>query len=163
MNDLKLHTKKSWIQILNFFSLINSLSYFICKSFIYIYIYIMVIWIKLAIKSTVASFSRKSIVMSTFMSQKIINITFFTDCCAQNFFSTKAHSGKLIFSLFVNIFFWLKLAFPTHHEFISKFHLVCTSQPPKIWWQTSVQVWSTLSDLLLLWIACKIQIIFAIN
>ena len=34
---------------------------------------------------------------------------------------------------FVNIF-QLK-----HHTFFCKFHMVCTLQPPKIWWQTSVQ------------------------
>ena len=27
----------------------------------------------------------------------------------------------------------------THHTFFYKFHMVCTSQPPKIWWHTSVQ------------------------
>ena len=42
-----------------------------------------------------------------------------------------------------------------HHSLFCKFHMVCTSQPPKICWQTSVQVCGTLFDLLPFWIASK--------
>ena len=51
----------------------------------------------------------------------------------------------------------------THHTLFCKFHMVCISQLPKIWWQISVQLF----DLLPFWIAqkhfCKIKIIFVIN
>ena len=34
----------------------------------------------------------------------------------------------------------------TQHTFFCKFHKGCTSQPPWLWWQTSVQAWSILFD-----------------
>ena len=36
-----------------------------------------------------APFSRKSVVMDPFMFQKTVSMTFFTDCCALNFFLTE--------------------------------------------------------------------------
>ena len=48
--------------------------------------------------------------------------------------------------------------------FFFKFHMVCTFQPPKIWWQTSVQAWSTLVCCHFEYKSiCEIRIIFAIN
>ena len=41
---------------------------------------------------------------------------------------------------------------PIYHYFFCKFHMVCSSQPAKIWWQTSIQLWSTLFDLHPFWI-----------
>ena len=90
-----------------------------------------------------------------------VSMTFFTDCCTQNFFFTGKsvcfhsidnlfNSGKYMFQqwqIYVypiykhcfnqNMYSW------THQTLFCKFHMVCTFQPPKIWWQTSVQVWST--------------------
>ena len=64
-----------------------------------------------------------------------------------NVYWIHAHSFKPMFSWFVNIFF-TKTCFFIHIFFIHilffcKFHMVCTPQPSKIWWQTSVQasVW----------------------
>ena len=57
----------------------------------------------------------------------------------ESFFSTQAYSSKYMFSSFIKIF-WLK---HTHHTLSSKIHMVCTCQPVKIKWQTSVQAWST--------------------
>ena len=56
---------------------------------------------KLEALFTIAPFSSKSIVMSLFISQKTISITFFTDHCTQNFF----FGGESVFplhKLFVN-------------------------------------------------------------
>ena len=60
--------------------------------------------------------------------------------------------------------FWLRLIVTEHFKtktcfFIHihssvKFYMVCFSQPLKIWWQISVQSWSTLFDLSF-WIATK--------
>ena len=51
-------------------------------------------------------------------------------------FSIQAHSGKLIFKPCLKSFYFKhsSLYFP----FFCKFHIVCTSQPPKVWWQTSI-------------------------
>ena len=60
--------------------------------------------------------------------------------CASNpwiVFSTLAHSSKPIFSSFIKIF-WLKSSSPYTLYTLCKFHMVCTSQPHKIWWQTFV-------------------------
>ena len=51
-----------------------------------------------------------------------------------------AQPFKPIFSQFVNMFL---LKHDSLYTFLCKFHMVCTSQPLKIWWQTSVQAWST--------------------
>ena len=42
-----------------------------------------------------------------------------------------------------------------HITYSSSFHMVYTFQPPKIWWQISVQTGSTLFNLLPFWIATK--------
>ena len=43
--------------------------------------------------------------------------------------------------------------FYTHHTFFCKFHILCTSQPAKIWCHTSVQARSTLFDFPPFWTA----------
>ena len=99
---------------------------------VYIYIYIYIYTHqgysrnkKLAKGSTVYGFfSRKSIVIASFMSQKTISMTFFTKCCAQKVFFirecvvtlwtvflTHTCCGKFMFSPFVNIS-WIKHASP---------------------------------------------------
>ena len=50
-----------------------------------------------------------------------------------HFFDPRS-SWKIFVQLFRN-FFFLRI----HHTFFWKYHMVCTSQPPKIWCQTSVQ------------------------
>ena len=45
------------------------------------------------------------------------------------------------------LFFNLNLLLHTHHSFFSKYHSVCTSQPPIIWWETSVQMLYSHNDL----------------
>ena len=61
-------------------------------------------------------------------------------------FLMQTHSSKAMFSPFVNIF-WLKHAslYTSHilHAFLCKFYTVYSSLPTKIWWQTSIQAWST--------------------
>ena len=61
--------------------------------------------------------------------------------------------------LVVYYFFFLLLKncffFRTHLTFFYKFHMVCTSQLIKVWWQTSVQAYSILFDLASFWIASK--------
>ena len=100
---------------------------------------------------TVTPFTGKSILMGPFMSQKTVNMTFFTDNCNQNFFfageSVYFHSldclfnsGSLwqtLFSPFVNI---LKqnMLIRTHHIFFSKFHMLCTT-----WKSLSEALWFT--------------------
>ena len=51
---------------------------------------------------------------------------------------TGDHKAKPIFSTFVKITSLYK-----SHVLLCKFHMICISQPAKIWWQTSVQAWST--------------------
>ena len=72
-------------------------------------------------------------------------------------FSTEAPCGKHMISPFIKSLFYENLLFRTHHTYIYKFHMVCTSQPPQIWWQTSVQAWNAMFDLSAFWIA-SIQI-----
>ena len=43
----------------------------------------------------------------------------------------------------------------THQTFFYKFHMVCTSQPPKISWQTTVQTWRIPFDLSPSWMPSK--------
>ena len=52
-------------------------------------------------------------------------------------FSTQAQSGKPMFRPVINIF--LDMLLRTHITFIGELHMVCTSQPPNIGWQTFVQ------------------------
>ena len=111
-------------------------------------------------------FSMKSIVIDPFMSEKTISITFFTDSYTQNFsiagelvfplvtiFFIQAHSGKLMFNMFINMLLTNTL--------FCKFHMVCTLKPPKIWWQTSVQAYSTVWFPTILnslkWISAKLK------
>ena len=74
-------------------------------------------------------------------------------------------SNKFMFSPFVNIF--NQIMFPhIHHIFFCKFHMFCTSQPPKIWWRLCSSLEH--SDWLLVCIGSKqiffaIKIIFALN
>ena len=87
--------------------------------YIYIYIYIYkghsINTLNFAL-STVAPFSRKSIIRSPFMFQKTVRMTSFTDSCTRNIFFTgmfvrfhsfclRARSSKSTFILFVNFFF----------------------------------------------------------
>ena len=67
---------------------------------------------------------------------------------------TWSRSSKLMFCSFVNIF-GLKQTFSYPQIFVSKFHLVCISRLPKIWWYSTVQTWSTLNDLPPFWITSK--------
>ena len=108
--------------------------------------------------------------MGPFMFKKTVSVTFFTDCCAWNFFFTResmsplnglfffiqAHSGKPMFNPFVNILFC------THLTFICKFHMVCTSQPSNISSQTSVQA-ATIFNCLKIKYLWEIKKTFAIN
>ena len=65
-------------------------------------------------------------------------------------FLIKDHSSKPMVSQFVKIiFFKTKTCFSVHGIFLCKFHMVCTSQLLKIWWQASVQTSS--NDLLPFW------------
>ena len=81
-----------------------------------------------------------------------------TDCCDQNLFFTQesvcfhsmdcfffpqAYSSKPICSPFKNIF-WQNMLLCRQHTFFCKSDIVCFFQLSKIWWQTSVQAWSTL-------------------
>ena len=52
------------------------------------------------------------------------------------------------------MFFFLLTSPYTLHT-LCKFHMVCIFQPPKIWWQTSVEAWSLLFDFPTFWIASK--------
>ena len=47
------------------------------------------------------------------------------------------------------------MLFCKHHTFFCNFHTFCTSWPPKISRQTSVQTWSAQFDLLPFWIVSK--------
>ena len=109
---------------------------------------------------TVVPFSRKSILMSSFMSQMTNSTTFFTDFLPESqcvsiswtVFQNQAHSNKPMFCPFVNISL-LKIILCTYHTFFCTFYMVCISQTAKIWWQTSVQAWSSLFVLSPCWIA----------
>ena len=104
----------------------------------------------------VARFSKTSILMGPFMLQNTVSKTFFTNRSAQNFFFTeKTMCFHLIFRLFDIGFGDKNLLLRTPHTFFCKFHLVCTSWPPKIRRQTSVQAWSTWLDFPLFWISSK--------
>ena len=88
-----------------------------------------------------------------------VSKTFFTNCCAWHFFFTgEAVYFHSIHCLLDSSFHWPNYVYPIckhFHTFFYKFHMVCTFQPPKTWWQTSVQVWSTLFYFIPLWIALK--------
>ena len=56
---------------------------------------------------------------------------------------SQAHNNNPMFSPCVKIFS-TKTRFFVHDTFFYKFYMVCTFWPLKIWWQTSVQTWSTL-------------------
>ena len=77
-------------------------------------------------------------------------------------FSTQAFNGKSMFNLFVKIFFDYNMFLHPYHTFFCKFLWVCTSQLLIIWWQTSVQAWSTPFEPLNN-IFCVIKLIFTIN
>ena len=66
-------------------------------------------------------------------------------------FLTQSHSAQCMFSPFVKNFL-SKTCFSE----VSRIRLmVCTSEPSKIWWQTSVKAWITLFDLKPFWIVSK--------
>ena len=103
------------------------------------------------------------------MSQNTVSTIFFTvprtffssesQCVSTTWtvFFTQAHSGKPMFRLFIKIF-GLKYVSPYISLILLQIlynYIICTSQPPKIWWQTSVQAWSILFDLPSLQIATK--------
>ena len=98
----------------------------------------------------------KSIAIGSFLFQKIVSITLFTENCTGNLFfigtclfprheQTQTCNSRPMFSQFENIFDY-DMLLPVHQKFLSEFHMVCTSRSPKISWQTSVQAWSTLFD-----------------
>ena len=113
-------------------------------------------------RSTV--YSCISVVMDPFMSAKIVSMTIFSECCTQNFFFTgeswavffflaRIHSGKPMFSPFVNIlffffffFFFTKTFFSMHIKYFSlnfkgwhfstgKYLKIdqCSSLEPSVW------------------------------
>ena len=70
-------------------------------------------------------------------------------------FSTQFHSGKPMFNP-IKIFL-TRICFSQYITY-SSLNFTCFAlliPPPQIWWQTSVQAWSTLFDLMLFWIASK--------
>ena len=80
-----------------------------------------------------------------FMPPKIVSITFFTDSSAQNFifmkksvcfypidyFFDSCSSCRTQFLPINKHFFYKNMFLRTYHTFVSKFHIVCTSQPAK--------------------------------
>ena len=99
--------------------------------------------------------NRKSVYSRT-LSKKIswdgsfhetVSMTFFIEPCSWNSLFNPCLTGLKSMSL------------RTHHTFFCKFHMVCTSHSPNIWWQTSVQAGITLFEFAPLWIVSK-QIVF---
>ena len=115
---------------------------------------------------TVEPFSRKSIVMGSFISLETVSINFFPDCCTQNFLFTR-ESVFLLYGLsfqfrvvvanscLVYIFF-IKIYFTVHiTHFSVNFTWFALLSCQKFWWQTSVQAKSILFDLSPFWITSK--------
>ena len=64
--------------------------------------------------------------------------------------STLARHGKPRFIPFENILlFYKNMLLRTNKTFLYKVHMVCTSQPAKVRWQTSVQAWALWFDVIL--------------
>ena len=116
-----------------------------------------IFWIKQESLFTVPYFSRKSVVMVLFVATKTASIIFhrlqrleiysFPEIrCISTLaiaFSIQAHGGKPLFSPSVNISDKNSLLRPRHLSFW-KFHMVCNSQPIKIWCHNSVLACSTI-------------------
>ena len=101
---------------------------------------------------TVALFPRKSIVIVVWDIKGPISMIFFSDSSARNlFFTWESVCFHFMDCFSANIlaickhFFNKSMLLRIHHTFISKFHMVCTSQPPKISLETSVQSWGTVN------------------